>query len=102
MNEYKRAWMAAVDLLPEIQFSDSQPHQSDGQTVYEHVKSDIITGAAASVMMAGFKHAAQSQLKGRLGIALRVGGRVGIRVVPVVGTAMAVYTVYKLFDDLLD
>ena len=102
MNEYKRAWMAAVDLLPEIHFGDSQPEQSDGQTVYDYVKSDIITGIAASVIMAGFKHAAQSQIKGRLGIAMRVGGRVGLRVVPVVGTAMAVYTIYKLIEDLQD
>ena len=102
MNEYKRAWMAAVDLLPEIHYGDSKPEEVDGQSFYDYVKSDIITGIAASVVMAGFKHAAQSQIKGRLGIALRVGGRVGIRAVPVVGTAMAVYTVYKLFDDFVD
>ena len=104
MNEYKRAWMMAVDLLPEVQFSDSKPKtdQSTGQTVYDHVKNDIVTGIAASVMMAGFKHMAQSQLKNRLGMYVRTSGRIGLRAVPIIGTAMAVYTVYTLVDDLLD
>ena len=103
MNEYKRAWMVAVNLLPEVQFSDKKPDStSSGQTVYQHVKNDIVTGLAASVMMAGFKHMAQSQLKNRLGMFVRTSGKIGLRAVPVIGTAMAVYTVYTLVDDLFD
>ena len=104
MNEYKRAWMMAVDLLPEVQFSDSKPNtdQTTGQTVYDHVKSDIVTGIAASVMMAGFKHMAQSQLKNRLGMFVRTSGKIGLRAVTIIGTAMAVNTVYTLVNDLLD
>lgn len=77
----------------------NQSSDDDGSSFYEYVKSDVMTGAAAGVMMSGLKHAAQSQLKGRLGVALRVGGRVGLRVVPVVGTAMTVYSIYKFFED---
>ena len=41
-------------------------------------------------------------MKGNLGVALRVGGRVGIRVVPIVGAAMLAYDIYKLGEYLLD
>lgn len=103
MNEYKRAWMAAVDLLPEVQYSDSTPDQdSTGNQVYDQLKHELVTGVLSSMLVLGLKHAAQSQLKGRLGIALRVGGRAGLRFVPVIGTAYTVYTVYSFLDDLLD
>jgi hypothetical protein len=103
MNEYKRAWMAAVDLLPEVQYSDSTPRQdSTGQQVYDQLKHELVTGAMTSLVMLGLKHAAQSQLKGRLGIAMRVGGRVGLRAVPIIGTAYTVYTIYDYLDDLFD
>lgn len=95
--------MAAVDLLPEVQYSDSKPQQdSVGSQIYDQVKHELVTGAVTSMVMLGLKHAAQSQLKGRLGIAMRVGGRVGLRAVPIIGTAYTVYTVYSYLDELLD
>lgn len=48
------------------------------------------------------KHAAQSQIKGRIGIGLRVGGRIGLRVVPVVGAALLAYDLYQAYQYLTD
>ena len=98
MNEYKMAWLQQCNMM----YDNTKVNQSsddDGSSFYEHVKSNIITGVATGVMMSGLKHAAQSQLKGRLGIALRVGGRVGVRAVPVIGTAMTIYSIYKFLED---
>lgn len=63
---------------------------------------EVALSAAAGVMYSGLKHAAQSQVKGRMGMALRVGGRVGLRFVPILGTAYAAYSIYSAIDDWLD
>ena len=52
---------------------------------------DVALGAG---MMAS-RYAAKSQLTGSLGVALRVGGRVGLRVIPVVGVALFAYDMYQ-------
>ena len=48
------------------------------------------------------KHAAQSQIKGRIGIGLRVGGRIGLRAIPVVGAAMLAYDLYQAYEYLTE
>lgn len=61
--------------------------------------------AQAAILEGGrqvFKYAAKSQMKGQIGVALRVSGRVGLRVVPFVGAAMLAYDLYKLGEYILD
>ena len=48
------------------------------------------------------KHAAQSQIKGKVGIGLRVGGRIGTRLIPIVGTAMLAYDLYRAYEYLTE
>lgn len=48
------------------------------------------------------KHAAQSQIKGKLGIGLRVTGRIGTRLIPIVGTAMLAYDLYRAYEYLTE
>ena len=49
-----------------------------------------------------FKYAAKSQMRGQVGVALRVGGRIGLRAVPIVGGAMLAYDLYKLGKYVLE
>ena len=61
--------------------------------------------AEASVLKGAhtlFKHAAQSQIKGKVGIGLRVGGRIGTRLIPIVGTAMIAYDLYRAYEYLTE
>ena len=57
-----------------------------------------ITYAAPKIL----KHLAQNQIKGKIGIIGRVGGRAGLRFVPVLGTALLVKDAYSLYRYLTD
>ena len=48
------------------------------------------------------KYAARSQMKGAAGAALRIGGRVGLRAIPIVGAAMLAYDLYQFGSWLLE
>ncbi len=100
MNEYKEAWMVHADMINPRTPMSSKGNKSEsiGSKVKHHVKKEvrdtIITAAAMGIMT----HAAQSQISGPLGIALRTTGRVAIRSIPVIGVAWAVYSMYDYFS----
>ena len=110
VNIYKEAWLAE-------QMAGYYRHRKVGKAATNvGKKRGKLTGKTAvniaakqkaqATMVKGaheaFKYAAKSQMKGNLGVALRVGGRVGIRVVPVIGAAMLAYDLYQLGSYLLD
>lgn len=64
----------------------------------ETVGRAVMTWAIPTIM----KHMAQNQIKGTLGVMGRVGGRLGLRVVPVLGTILIVKDAYDLYDFLTD
>ena len=78
--------------------SEEKQTESIGSRVKHHVKKEVrdslITAAAIGIM----SHAAQSQISGPLGIALRTTGRVAIRAIPVIGVAWAAYSIYDYFS----
>ena len=99
MNPYKEAWMVHAEMMnPHIHRGSAQKTESIGSKVKHHVKKEVrdslITAAAIGIM----SHAAQSQISGPLGIALRTTGRVAIRAIPVIGVAWAAYSIYDYFS----
>ena len=110
MNIYKEAWLAEAGM-------DYYSRRGVGKaaTKIGKKKGSITAGRAfdiaakqkaQAIIVKGaheaFKYAAKSQVKGSVGVALRVGGRVGLRAVPVVGMAMLAYDLYKLGEYILD
>lgn len=94
------AWMQECNSEFDVVTQRAKPSENNQQkSIVDHVVQDIALGVATNVMYSGLKHAAQSQIKGRLGMALRVGGRVGMRAVPILGTAMAAYSIYDFLVD---
>ena len=70
--------------------------------VIEHVVETAARGVMTWAIPTIMKHLAQNQIKGTLGIMGRVGGRVGLRAVPVLGTILIVKDAYDLYDFLTD
>lgn len=103
LNEYKRAWYLAItpgthERTVPSEKKPERKRESFGQEFRRHVKQDVQRGAIhAGLGAAGlaFRYAARSQLTGRLGVATRIGGRIGLRVVPVVGAALVAYDLYQ-------
>ena len=103
LNPYKRAWYLASSpgahertVSPETK--TERKRESFGQEFRRHVKQDVQrAGIHAGLGAAGlaFRYAARSQVTGRLGVATRIGGRIGLRVVPVVGAALIAYDLYQ-------
>ena len=103
MNEYKQAWYANV--LVGIQEHPGKKKRlsskkKDGfvNEFKGHLKQEVKRGAYAAGLAIGMqasKYAARSQLTGAVGVSLRVGGRVGLRVIPVVGYAILAYDLYQ-------
>ena len=102
MNEYKQAWYA--NTLVGIQEHPAKKKRLSSKrdgfvTEFKgHVKQEARRGAVAAGMAIGMqasKYAARSQLTGALGVSLRTGGRVGLRVIPVVGYAILAYDLYQ-------
>lgn len=110
MNTYKEAWLAQIGQ----DYAHSRPLQrrvmeskKQRKQITPRQASEVVSRQKAeSMMIAGArelaKHAAQSQIKGRLGIGLRVGGRIGLRVIPVVGAAMLAYDLYRAYEYLTE
>ena len=110
MNAYKEAWLA------EAMFDYSQQRTLAKKTAKAQKGRGRVSGRdvvnvaskqkAQGIILKGAheaaKYAAKSQVKGSVGIALRVGGRIGLRAVPVVGAAMLAYDLYQLGEYLLD
>lgn len=110
VNAYKEAWLA------EVMLDYAQSRHIAKSTVASKKKRKMLGAkdaaqigvrmkAEASVLKGAhelMKHASQSQIKGRIGIGLRVGGRIGTRLIPIVGTAMLAYDVYQAYQYLTE
>jgi hypothetical protein len=104
LNEYKRAWYLASTPVTHERIvrpgakTTSSNKKSFGNEFSKHIKEDIrrgaIRGGLAGIGLAS-RYAARSQITGALGVGLRVGGRIGLRVVPVVGATLLVYDLYQ-------
>lgn len=99
MNPYKAAWYANTLLSdttrPPKEFERRQKSKFSRDKGVQAAKSQMRQEAILSGAYAASRYAAKSQLTGNLGVALRVGGRVGLRVIPVVGMALLAYDVYQ-------
>jgi hypothetical protein len=101
LNPYKLAWLQEINaeyISPVSQYSkgdDPKPHNN----IQQKLISDAVVGATLSGIMTASQFMSTSQMKGRMGMALRVGGRVGVRAVPIVGIALTVYDVYSFLSD---
>ena len=103
MNEYKAAWYAQTmvgqqELPPKMQMQRTEKRTAQNAQymgVARGMAKQMGQSAALGTLYAVGVHAAQSQMKGRLGVTLRVGGRIGLRVIPVVGMALLAYDMYQ-------
>lgn len=105
MNEYKAAWYA--NTLVGIQehpgkkqrLAKNKPSQDGFRKEFvEHVKHDVRRAAVAGGLHIGrqlSRAAANTALTGTLGTSVRMGGRVGMRVIPIVGYAILAYDLYQ-------
>lgn len=106
MNEYKAAWYA--NTLVGIQehpgkkqgIDSKKQKRQDGfrKEFVEHVKQDVKRGAIVGGLHIGrqiSRAAANTAMTGALGTTVRVSGRVGMRVIPVVGYAILAYDLYQ-------
>jgi len=66
------------------------------EMVQKQLVEEIVLGAAYRAS----KAAAKSQITGKLGIGLRVGGRIGTRLVPVVGAVLLAKDIYDIYQVL--
>lgn len=73
------------------------PTQAASVVAEQKAQASLMKGAHSLA-----KHAAQSQIKGKLGIGLRVTGRIGTRAIPIVGTAMLAYDLYRAYEYLTE
>ena len=110
MNAYKEAWLAEAMMTYSQKRSVGKAATSAGKRTKAITPGravDIVAKQKAQgIILKGAhqaaKYAARSQIKGTVGIAVRVGGRIGLRAVPVVGAAMLAYDLYQLGEYLLD
>lgn len=110
VNEYKQAWldksMRQYAVNRPLQKSVMQQRRRYGKITGSDAANIVARQKAQASLLKGghvlMKHAAQSQIKGKLGIGLRVGGRVGLRIIPIVGAAMLAYDLYRAYEFLTE
>ena len=110
MNAYKEAWLAEAmfdySQKRTISHKVAKAQKKRGHSTARDIANAAAKQKAQGIMLKGAhqaaKYAARSQMKGTVGIALRVGGRIGLRAIPVVGAAMLAYDLYQLGEYLLD
>ena len=98
MNEYKQAWMMAVDILPQTRHSDRKPEQDSSGRNF--IMDTVQDSAVDLAIITGLTYMATNTfanpyLRGTLATV----GKIGIRVLPVVGALALAYTAYKFFED---
>lgn len=110
MNSYKAAWYAqqqvSMQELPAARQQEGLRQRSQKGAVTRSNKNWAVQqmgqDLALGALHAMSRQAAQSQIAGRLGVALRVGGRIGVRAVPVLGTALLLYDLYQVYGHISD
>lgn len=101
MNEYKKAWMIEAEMVRPtnaVHLPEKTQHPSFSDKVKDHVKDEVVQTVVTAAAFSLFTHAAQSQISGPVGIALRTGGRVAVRAIPIIGVAWAAYSIYDYFS----
>lgn len=97
-NEYKTAWRLASGHT-HVQRKQKTTSKKKSPSMAKQMQKEIAVSAGIGIAMGALTHAAQSQLKGRMGIALRITGRVGLRAVPVIAVGLTVYDAYKFLSE---
>ena len=111
VNEYKRAWMAKQATgytqrrsLAVARQGMQRQRAGGNKAMRSRVLEETVKQKSQKVLLGVVKEisevAAKSALKGSVGTGVRFAGRVGLRVVPVVGAAMLAYDAYRLIDYL--
>lgn len=104
MNPYKMAWLEGTDAVTirsrqlfEKAGKKLKPHvsQKHARAITREIARQKTEAAGLSAAYAMSKQMAQSTIKGRGGMVLRFGGKVGLRAVPVVGALMMAHDVYR-------
>lgn len=104
-NIYKTAWMESSGQGSAIRTTSSSrkrisKKQNKTRSNYSRLvnvaRQQAIEQAVVSSAYAISRTAAQSQVAGRLGIGLRIGGKIGVRAVPVVGAVLLAKDIYDL------
>jgi len=109
LNEYKLEWYHnTLGMMPAVPFnvqrkmlpSGSSKSAAKGVSAFAQTRAKRkVVGKLRSTVA---KKAVQSTVTGAVGVGVRVGGRVGLRFIPVVGWALLAYDVYTLGKYLLE
>lgn len=113
VNEYKRAWLSkqASDYtqrrgIAVARQSMQRKRTGNNKAMRSRLLEETVKQKSQKVLLGVVKEvsevAAKSAMKGSVGAGIRFGGRVGLRVVPVVGAAMLAYDLYRLVDYLAE
>ena len=102
-NPYWLHWYEQVNGLDlDVKTSDDQVRETVSswnrplRPIAEYLLDDVKEKSMLGVAWETSKQLAQNQVKGKLGIAGRVAGRIGMRAVPVVGYGMLAYDMYQI------
>ena len=102
MNQFYATWLEQTQDLHLPPFSKGDTPESSKSWDREFVERQTSAkkreiGMAAGMLAA--RYMARSTLKGNLGIALRVTGRVSSRAIPIVGAVWTAYDIYRFLDN---
>lgn len=100
MNQYKQAWMMAVDILPHVRHSDSEPKEDSSGNMISYVEDAIQDHMVNAAIITGLSYMATNTfanpaIRGTLGIV----GKIGIRALPVIGAIAIGYSLWQWLDD---
>ena len=108
-NPYKQAWLEnsghGITYAPTSKRTPGRrrkaiksvtPYQMVGSVVEQQIKEAVALGLA----MKGSRYASVANVQGRTGIAIRVAGKIGLRVVPVVGAVLWAKDIYDVYQFL--
>lgn len=97
MNEYKLAWYQQIVRMPSERPMPERAKRTHGVISRGHSTVTKTVGRELAIPLArgAASRAAQTAMTGRIGTVVRFGGRVGVRIIPVVGYAMLAYDLYQ-------
>ena len=108
MNQYKLDWYLATQVVNNYVLNKSlgETTENSGNLTHVEVVDRALENTARAVMTWAvptlLKHMAQNQINNKIGVMGRVGGRLGLRVVPVFGTLMIIKDAYDVYEFLTD
>jgi hypothetical protein len=109
LNPYKQSWLEksghGITYAPTSKRGSARrrkaiksvtPYQMVGSVVEQQIKEAVALGLA----MKGSRYASVANVQGRTGIVIRVAGKIGLRVVPVVGAVLMAKDIYSAYQFL--